>query len=118
MRKHLIDAKPVNGTPPVLDDTSAEKIDAEMMSALIAEPLPVVPPYQQMQIPLAVDKNLIDTEDGIHPDDATRADTSGASLGGYGSDEIREGTEGEDVVEDEESGDAEQDEESGDESDT
>jgi hypothetical protein len=127
MRKHLIDAKPVNGTPPVLDDTSAEKIDAEMMLALIAEPLPVVPPYQQMQIPLAVDKNLIDTEDGIHPDDATRADTSGASLGGYGSDEIREGTEGEDVVEDEESGDegqdeesgdAEQDEESGDESDT
>jgi hypothetical protein len=71
-----------------------------------------------MQIPLAVDKNLIDTEDGIHPDDSTRADTSGTSLGGYDSDEIREGTEGEDVVENEESGDAEQDEESGDESDT
>jgi hypothetical protein len=30
IRKHLIDAKPVNGTPPVLDDTSAEKINAEM----------------------------------------------------------------------------------------
>jgi hypothetical protein len=79
MRKHLIDAKPVNGAPPVLVDTSPEKIDAEMMSALIAEPLPVVPPYQQMQIPLAVDENLIDTEDGINPDDATREDTSGAS---------------------------------------
>jgi hypothetical protein len=103
IRKHLIDAKPGNGTPPVLDDTSAQKIDAEMMLALIVEPLTVVPPYQQMQIPLAVDKNLIDNEDGIPPDDATRADTSGASLSGYGSDEIREGTEGKDVVEDEES---------------
>jgi hypothetical protein len=117
-RKYLIDAKPVNGTPPVLDDMSAEKIAAEMILALIAEPLPVVLPYQQMRIPLAVDKNLIDTVDGIHPDYATRADTNGTSLGGYGSDEIREGMEGEDVVEDEKSGDAEQDKESGDESDT
>jgi hypothetical protein len=127
MRKHLIDVKPMNGTPPLLDDTSPKKIEAEMMSALIMEPLVVVAPYQQMQIPLAVDENLIDIQEGIHPNDATREDTSCASLGGYGSDDIRESTEGEDVVEDEESGDvgqdeesgdAEQDEESGDESDT
>jgi len=115
LRKHVIDAKPANGTLPVLDDTSPEEIDADMMSALIAEPLPVVPPYQQMQIPLAVNEKLIDAEDGIIPDDATIGeDTGDVSFNGYGTDEIREGTEGEDVGEDEESGDAGQDEESGD----
>jgi len=114
--KHVINAKPATGTLPVLDDTSPEEIDADMMSALIAEPLPVVPPYQQMQIPLAVNEKLIDTEDGIIPDDATIGDDTGdVSFNGYGTDEIREGTEDEDDVgEDEESGDAGQDEESGD----
>jgi len=114
LRKHLIDAKPMNGTLPVVDDTSPEEIDAGMMSALIAEPKPVMPPYQQVQIPLAVNEKLIDTEDGIIPDDATREDTGGVSFNGYDTDEIREGTEGVDVGEDEESGDTGQDEESGD----
>ena len=99
----------------MLDDTSPEEIEADMMSALIVEPLPVVPPYQQMQIPLAVNEKLIDAEDGIIPDDANIGeDTADVTLDGYGSNEIREGTEGEDVGEDEESGDAGQDEESGD----
>jgi len=113
--KHIIDVKPVNGTLPVLDDMSREEIDADMMSALITEPLLVVPPYQQMQIPLAVNKNLIDAKDGIIPDDVTIGeDTGDVSFNGYGTDEIRAGTEDEDVGEDEESGDAGQDEESGD----
>jgi len=114
LHKHVIDAKPVNGTLSVLDDTSPEEIDADMMSALIAEPLPVVPLYQQMQIPLAVNEKLIDAEAGIIPDDATIGkDTGDVSFNGYGTDEIREGTEDEDVGEDEESGDTGQDEESG-----
>jgi len=113
--KHIIDAKPTNITLPVLDDTSPEEIDADIKSPLIAKPLPVVPPYQQMQIPLAVNKNLIDAKDGIIPDDATiREDTGDVSFNGYGTDEIREGTEDEDVGEDEESGDTGKDEESGD----
>jgi len=103
----------------VLDDTSPEEIEADMMSALIVEPLPVVPPYQQMQIPLAVNEKLIDAEDGIIPDDANIGeDTGDVMFNGYGTDDIREGTEGEDVGEDEETGDAGQDEESGGESDT
>jgi len=103
----------------VLDDTSPEEIDADMMSALIAEPLPVVPPYQQMQILLAVNEKLIDTEDGIIPDDANIGeDTGDVTFDSYGTDDIREGMEGEDVGEDEETGDAGQDEESGGESDT
>jgi len=103
----------------VLDDTSPKEIEADMMSALIVEPLPVVPPYQQMQIPLAVNEKLIDAEDGIIPDDANIGeDTGDVMFNGYGTDDIREGTEGEDVGEDEETGDAGQDEESGGESDT
>jgi len=107
LRKHVINAKPTIGTLPVLDDTSPEEIDADMMSALIVEPLPVVPPYQQMQIPLAVNEKLIDAEDGIIPDDANIGeDTGDVTFDGYGTDEIREGTEGEDMGEDEETGDA------------
>jgi hypothetical protein len=128
LRKHLIGAKPMNGTLPVFD-MSPEEIDADMMSALIAEPLPVVPRYQQMQIPLAVNEGLIDAEDGIIPDDATGDDAGDMSFNGYNTDEIREGTEDgdvgededvgeyEDVGEDEEPGDAGQDEGSGDASD-
>jgi len=116
--KHVINAKPTIGTLPVLDDTSPEEIDADMMSALIADPLPVVPPYQQMQIPLAVNEKLIDAEDGIIPDDTNIGeDTGDLMFNGYGTDEIREGTEGEDAGEDEETGDMGQDEESGGESD-
>ena len=115
LRKHVIDAKPANRTLPVLDDKSPKEIDADMMSALIAEPLPVVPLYQQMQITLAVNEKLINAEDGIIPDNATIGeDTGDVSFNGYGTDEIREGTEDEDVGEDAESGDAGQDEESGD----
>jgi len=114
LRKHLIDAKPMNGTLPVADDTSPEEIDCCMMSALIVEPKPLMPPYQQVQIPLAVNEKLIDTKDGIIPDDATREDTGGVSFNGYDADEIREGMEGDDVGEDEESGDMGQDEECGD----
>jgi hypothetical protein len=118
LRRHIIGAKPINGTLLVID-TSPEEIDADMMSALIAEPLPVVPPYQQMQIPLAVNEGLIDTEDGIIPDDATGEDAADVSVNGHNTDEIREGTEDEDVGEDEdvrkdeEPGDAGQEEEFG-----
>ena len=105
LRKRLIDAKPGHATLPVLDDTSPEQIDAGMMSALIAEPLPVVPSYQQLQIPLAANEKLINAEDGIIPDDATsEEDTGRVSSNGFDSDEIREGTEPEDVGEDEEPG--------------
>jgi len=114
LRKHLIDAKPMNGTPPVVDDTSPEEIDAGMMSALIAEPKPLMPAYQQVQIPLAVNEKLIDSEDGIIPDDATREDTGGVSFNGYDTDVIRKGMEGDDVGEDEGSGDTGQDKESAD----
>jgi len=107
LRKHLIDAKPGHTTLAVPDDTSPEIIDAGMMSALIAEPLLVVPPYQQMQIPLAVNEKLIDIEDGINPDHATsEEDTGRVSPNGFDSDEIREGTEPEAVNEEVESGDA------------
>jgi len=83
--KQVIDTKPTNGTLQVLDDTSPEEIDADMMSPLLAEPLPVVPPYQQMQIPLAVNEKLIDTEDVIIPDDATIGEDTGDVLfNGYG----------------------------------
>jgi len=117
LRKHLIDTKPGHATLPVLDDTSPEKIDSEMLSALIAEPLPVVPPYQQMQIPLAISEESIDAEDGIIPGDATsEEDTGRVSPNGFDSDEIREGTEPEDVGEEEESGDEGEDK-SGDERD-
>jgi hypothetical protein len=118
LRRDIIGAKPINGTLLVID-TSPEEIDADMMSALIAEPLPVVPPYQQMQIPLAVNEELIDTEDGIIPDDATGEDAADVLVNGHNTDEIREGTEDEDVGEDEdvrkdkESGDAGQEEEFG-----
>ena len=54
LHKHVIGAKPTIGTLLVLDDMFPEEIDDDMMSALIAEPLPVVPPYQHMQIALAV----------------------------------------------------------------
>ena len=118
LHKHVIGTKPMIGTLPVLDDMFSEKIDADMMSAVIAEPLPVVPPYQQMQIPLAVNKKLIDAKDGIIPDDANIGeDTGGVTFNGYDTNEIREGTEGEDAGEDEETGDAGQDEKSGGESD-
>ena len=56
---------------------------------------------------------MIDTKDGIIPNDATREDTGGVSFNGYDTDEIREGTEVDDVGEDKESGDTGQDEESG-----
>jgi len=116
--KNVIDTKPTIGTLSVLDDTFPEEIDTDMMSALIAEPLLVVPPYQQMQIPLAVNKKLIDAEDGIIPDDANIGeDTSDVMFNGYGTNENWEGTKGEDAGEDKETGDAEQDEESGGESD-
>jgi len=115
LRKHVIDTKPVNGTLPMLDDTSPEEIDTDMMLALITELLPVVSPSQQMHIPLAVNEKLIDAKDGIIPADTTIGeDTGDVSFKGYGSDEIREGTEDEDVGEDEESGGVGQDEESGD----
>ena len=112
LHKHLIDAKPINGTLPMVDDRSPEEINGGMMSALIAEPKPVMPPYEQVEIPLAVNEKLIDTKDGIIPDDATREDTGGVSFNGYDTVEIREGTEGDDVGEDKESGDTGQDEES------
>jgi len=51
LHKHLIDAKPMNGTLPVGDDRSTEEIDGSMMSVLITEPKPVTPPYLQLQIP-------------------------------------------------------------------
>jgi len=90
--KYVIDAKPANRTLPVLDDTLCEEIDTDMQSALIAEPLQVVPPYQQMQIPLAVNKKLFDTEDGIIPDDTTIGqDTGDMSFNSYGTDEVWEG---------------------------
>jgi len=105
LRKHLIESKPMNGTLPVVDDLSPEKIDVGMMSALIAEPKPVMPPYQQVQIPLAVNEKLIDTKDGIIPDNTTSEDTGGVSFNGYDTNEIRKGTESDNVGEDEESGD-------------
>ena len=116
LRKCLIDATPGHATLPVLDDKSPEKIDAGMMSALIAEPLPVVPPYQQLQIPLAVNEKLIDADDGIPDDVTSEQDTGCGSPNGFDCDEIRERTESEDIGEDEESGDA-RDDESGDERD-
>jgi len=118
LRKHVIGAKPMIGTLLVLDDMFAKEIDDDMMSALIAEPLPVGPPYQQMQIPLAVNGKLIDTEDGIIPNDANIGEHTGdVTFDGYGTNEIRNGTEGQDAGDDEETGDAGQDEESGGESD-
>jgi len=107
LRKYLIDAKPMNGTLPVVDNMSPEKIDGGMMSALILEPKRVMPPYQQVQIPLAVNEKLINTKYGIIPDNATREDTGGVSFNGYDTNEIMEGTEGDNVGEDEESGDTE-----------
>jgi len=57
---------------------------------------------------------LIDAENGIIPDDANIGeDTGDITFDGYGTDEISEGTEGEDAREDEETGDTGQDEESG-----
>ena len=106
LRKHLIDAKPGHATLPVLDDMSPEKIDDSMMSALVAEPLPVVPQYQQMQIPLAVNEKLIDAENGITPDDSTSGDNTGrVSPNGFDSDGIRDGTGPEDVGKEGDQGD-------------
>jgi len=95
LHKNVIDAKPTIGTLPVLDDTFPKENDADMMSALIAEPFPMVPPHLQMHIPLAVNEKLIDAEDGIIPDDANIGeDTGDVTFDGYGTDEISEGTEG------------------------
>jgi len=116
--KHVIGAKPTIGTLPVLDNTFPKEIDAHMMLTLIAEPLLVVPPYQQMQIPLAVYEKLFDTKDSIIPNDANIGeDTGDVIFDGYGTDEIGEGTEGEDAGEDKKTGDAGLDEKSGGESD-
>jgi len=106
------------GTLPVLDNMFPEEIDADMVSALIAEPLLVVPPYQQMQIPLAVNEKLIDAENGIFPHNANIGeDTGDVKFDSYRSNEIGEGREGEGVGEDEETGNTGQVEESGGESD-
>jgi hypothetical protein len=107
LHKHVIDVKPTNGILLVLDNTSPKEIDADMMLTLIMEPLPVVPPYQRMHwVPLAVNEKLIDAKNGIIPDDVTIGeDTGDLSFNGYGTNEIREGTEGEDVMKEEESGD-------------